>query len=72
MTIVGRDCFYYVIHFESMEDLKYMCSEGSWSLDGVLLVLEKWRPNLVMSKLHSKFCVNLGSASWITITISIP
>ena len=55
MTVMGRDSFYYVIHFESMEDLKYMCSEGPWSLDGVLLVLEKWRPNLVISKLHLNF-----------------
>ena len=55
MTVVGRDSFFYVIHFESLEDLKYMCLESPWSIDGALLVLEKWRPNLVMSKLHLNF-----------------
>ena len=55
VTVVGRDSFYYVIHFETMEDLEYMCSEGPWSIDGALLVLEKWRPILVMSKLHLNF-----------------
>ena len=32
-----------------------MCLEGPWSIDGALLVLEKWRPNLVMNKFHLNF-----------------
>lgn len=42
VTVVGRDSFFYVIHFESLEDLEHMCSKGPWSIDGALLVLEKW------------------------------
>ena len=44
-----------MIHFDNVEDLEHMCSEGPWSVDGALLVLEKWRPNLVMSKLRLNF-----------------
>lgn len=44
-----------MIHFDNVEDLEHMCSEGPWSIDGALLVLEKWRPNLVMNKLHLNF-----------------
>ena len=31
------------------------CSEGPWSIDGALLVLEKWRPNIALSKMHLNF-----------------
>ena len=44
-----------MIHFENVEDLEHMCLEGPWFVDGALLVLEKWRSNLVMSKLHLNF-----------------
>lgn len=46
VTFVGRDSLFYMIHFDNVEDLE------PWSVDGALLVLEKWRPNLVMNKLH--------------------
>ena len=52
---MGRDSFSYLIHFESLEDLKHMCLKGPWSIDGAFLVLEKWQPNLVMNKLHLNF-----------------
>lgn len=52
VTVVGRDSSFYMIHFESLEDLEHMCFEGPWSIDGAILVLEKWRSNLVLSKLH--------------------
>ena len=38
-----------------MEDLDHMCNEGPWVVDGALLILEKWRPNLVFNKLHIYF-----------------
>nr|POF10214.1 hypothetical protein CFP56_14152 [Quercus suber] len=38
-----------------MEDLEHMCSKGPWSMDGAFLILEKWRPNLVMNRLHLNF-----------------
>ena len=28
ITVVGRDSFFYVIHFAFMDDLEHMCSEG--------------------------------------------
>ena len=55
IIVVGRDSLFYMIHFDDVEDLEHMCSEGPWFVDGALLVLEKWRPNLVMSKLHLNF-----------------
>ncbi|XP_075669721.1 uncharacterized protein LOC142639421 [Castanea sativa] len=38
-----------------MEDLLRMCNEGPWAVDGALLILEKWKPNLVFNKLHLNF-----------------
>ena len=52
---MGRDSLFYMIHFDNVEDLEHMCLEGPWFVDGALLVLEKWRSNLVMSKLHLNF-----------------
>ena len=55
VKVVGRDSFFYLLHFEHMEDLDHMCEEGSWAVDGTLLILEKWRSNLVFNKLHLNF-----------------
>ena len=55
ITVVGRDSFSYLIHFESLEDPEHMCLKGPWSIDGAFLVLEKWQPNLVMNILHLNF-----------------
>ena len=55
VTVVGRDSFFYMIHFEHMEDLEHLCFEGPWSMNGAFLFLEKWRPNLVMNRLHLNF-----------------
>ena len=38
-----------------MDDLNHVCEEGPWSVDGALFILEKWRPNLVISKLQVNF-----------------
>lgn len=32
-----------------------MCKEGPWAVDGALLVLEKWRPNLALNRLHLNY-----------------
>ena len=40
--IVGRNSYFYLIHFELMEDLNHICNEGSWEVDGAMLVLERW------------------------------
>ena len=32
-----------------------MCSEGPWSVDSAMLVLEKWRPNLFISNLQVNY-----------------
>lgn len=33
----------------------HICNEGPWAVNGALLVLEKWRPNLVISNIHLNF-----------------
>ena len=55
ISVVGKDSFSYLIHFESLEDPEHMCLKGPWSIDGAFLVLEKWQPNLVMNKMHLNF-----------------
>ena len=51
VSVIGRDSFFYILHFEVLEDLNHFCSEGPWAVDGALLILEKWLPNLVVSRL---------------------
>ena len=55
VSVIGRDSFFYILHFEVLEDLNHFCSEGPWAVDGALLILEKWRPNLVVSRLQLNF-----------------
>ena len=50
VTVLGRDSFFYLIHFEHVEDLKHICAEGTWAVDGAFLILEKWGPNLVLNR----------------------
>ena len=50
VTVLGRDSFFYLIHFEHVEDLKHICAEGTWVVDGAFLILEKWGPNLVLNR----------------------
>ena len=38
-----------------IEDLNNACKEGSWAVDGALLILEKWKPNLVLNRLQLNF-----------------
>ena len=41
VTVVGRDSHYYILHFEVLDDLLYVCGERPWAVDGALLVLER-------------------------------
>jgi len=55
VTVVVRESYFYILHFEYNEDLQHICNEGLWALEGALLVLEKWRPNLVLNHLHLNY-----------------
>jgi hypothetical protein len=53
--VVGRDSYYYILHFDVLDDLLYICGEGPWAVDGGLLVMERWRSNLVIHSLQLNF-----------------
>ena len=55
ISIVGRELYFYIFYFEFLEDLMHIYTEGPWEVDGALLVLEQWRPNLVIRNLQLKF-----------------
>lgn len=55
VSVFGRESYFYLLHFESLDDLLHICSEGPWAVDGELLVLERWRPNLVIRNLQLNF-----------------
>lgn len=55
VSIMERDSYFYLLHFEIMDDLKHICNEGPWAVDGSFSVLEKWRPNLVLSRLQLNY-----------------
>ena len=38
--------------WHTRDDLNHACIDGPWAIDGALLILEKWRPNLVLSRLQ--------------------
>ena len=49
IRMVGRQWNYYIIHFEYPTDQEYILREGPWSVDGALLVVEQWTPNLALN-----------------------
>lgn len=55
VTIVGRDSNFYLLHFNLIEDLNDMCNDSPWAVDVALFVLERWRSNLVLDRLHLNF-----------------
>lgn len=62
VSIVGKDSYFYLLHFEFLDDLTHISNDGPWLLDGALFVLEKWRPNLVLSRLQLSYvslCIQL-------------
>lgn len=55
VSIISRDSYFYILHFEHMDDLHHICNEGLWSVDGALFDLEKWRPNSVLGRLQLNY-----------------
>jgi hypothetical protein len=55
VTVVGRDSYYFILHFDVPNDLVYICEEGLWAVEGALLILERWRANLVLHGLQLNF-----------------
>jgi hypothetical protein len=55
VTVVGRDSYYYILHFDVPDDLVYICDKGPWAVEGALLILERWRANLVLRGLQLNF-----------------
>uniref|UniRef100_A0A2N9F2D4 Uncharacterized protein n=1 Tax=Fagus sylvatica TaxID=28930 RepID=A0A2N9F2D4_FAGSY len=55
VMVVGRNYHYYILHFDILDDLLYICGEGPWALDRALLVLERWRNNIVLDGLQINF-----------------
>ena len=57
--MVGHESYFYILHFEYNEDLqniyKHICNEGPWALEQDSLVLEEWRPNLVLNHLYLNY-----------------
>lgn len=47
MTIVGKDSYFYLLHFNSTEDLNNICNNSPWAINGSLFVLKKWWSNFV-------------------------
>ena len=41
VTVIGRDSYYFILHFEILDDMLYICGEGPWAVDGALLVMER-------------------------------
>lgn len=53
--VVGRNAFFYLMHFELLKDLNHFCNEGPWAVDVSFLVLEKWKLNLVLNRLQLNY-----------------
>ena len=51
VTVIGREAYFYVLHFENQEDFLHVCEEGPWSVEGALLIVERWRQNIVPDSL---------------------
>lgn len=53
--MVGRESYYFILHFDVLDDLIYICEEGPWAVEGALLILERWKANLVLNGLQLNF-----------------
>ncbi|KAF7810428.1 reverse transcriptase [Senna tora] len=51
VRVVGRVKRYYVLHFGMEEDRQQILNEGPWAMQGGLLTMFPWEPNLVLSNL---------------------
>ena len=52
VIVVGRANNNYVIQFNNVHDLNFMWQHGPWSLDGALMAMDIWRPNLILSEVY--------------------
>lgn len=62
VSIMGKDSCLYLLHFEFLDDLTHINNKGPWLVGEALFVLEKWRPNLVLSRLqlyYVSLCIQL-------------
>ena len=41
VSVVGRESYFYILHFKSLDNLAHICSEGPWAVNRALLVLER-------------------------------
>nr|POF20391.1 hypothetical protein CFP56_39673 [Quercus suber] len=39
VSVVGRDSYFYIFHFEFIKDLHHICNEGPYAVDGALLMM---------------------------------
>ena len=46
MQVVGRESYFYILHFAHIEDLDHVCNEGPWSVDGACLLWKNGGQNL--------------------------
>ncbi|KAF7821111.1 Pyruvate carboxyltransferase [Senna tora] len=50
VRVIGGDHNQFVLNFEFPEDMAHILSEGPWSIQGALLVVFPWEPNLVLGR----------------------
>ena len=52
ITLVGKANNNYVIHFNNVHDFNFMWQHGPWSLNGALMAMDIWRPNLILIEVY--------------------
>lgn len=51
-TVEGKiDCFF-LISFSNLEDRDFVTSNGPWSINNSLLLIDQWAPNLLLRELQ--------------------
>ena len=55
VMVIGRDSYFFILHFDVLVDLLYICGEGPWAVNRALLVTERWRSNLVINGFQHNF-----------------
>ena len=55
IQILGRQESYYIICFEYPTNQEYILREGPWSINGALLVVDQWTPNLALNWIQLTF-----------------
>lgn len=52
VIVVGRDDRGYIIHFQHMEELIFIHTNGPWAMQGGLLTTIVWEPNMIVNQIH--------------------